>query len=194
MGPDMVKGVLGLSTALSGLFSYTCALPSGFTFSLLLALLREKVEMESAGRETFGGAFEAGSGEYVSASVADGVLLCEDEDVLVLVRSEALRAMVSVTELAIEIRLACRRCLGGLAGACSYWLGMRGGVGVGMGVSSAGGVVEDEAFWCPFGVFPPKKEGRRVKKPFEELGAWSPIVLKPLAFPRRWTLRCGMQG
>ena len=49
MGTAMLaKGVLGLSTALSGLLSWT---GSVFTLSLLFCLLREKVEMERAGRE-----------------------------------------------------------------------------------------------------------------------------------------------
>jgi hypothetical protein len=65
IGTAMPKGVLGLSTALSGLFSYVWALgaPSGFTFSVLLALPREKVEMESVGRGAVAAALGAFSGE-----------------------------------------------------------------------------------------------------------------------------------
>lgn len=129
-------------------------------------MLRAKVEMDRAGRA---GALEAVSGECESARVDDGVLLCE-EDVL-LVRSEALRAIV--TELAMDRRL------GGVAGAFSYWLAM------GRGASSStggrlrlrvGGVVEDGVLGC----FPPKMDGRREKRPFAVLRvAWSPIVKPP---------------
>jgi hypothetical protein len=117
----MPNGVLGLSTALKGLFSY---LPPwvGFTLSSLF-LLREKVEMERAGREAGGPAVVAFfSGENESARVAEGVLLCEDwvpvEEVLV--RSEALRERRSVepmsaTDEEMLCREACRR-RGGVAG------------------------------------------------------------------------------
>lgn len=58
----MPKGVLGLSTALRGLFSYTWPVPpSAFTFSALRCLLREKVEMERAGREAVAAALGAGA-------------------------------------------------------------------------------------------------------------------------------------
>jgi hypothetical protein len=66
IGTAMPKGVLGLSTALSGLFSYTWALgapPSGFTFSLLFCLFREKVAMERVGRDALEAALGAFSGE-----------------------------------------------------------------------------------------------------------------------------------
>lgn len=75
----MPKDVLGLSTALSGLFSYF--VPSALTFSALFCLLpREKVDMERAGRDAEGSPLAGGcfSGEKEVASVADGVLLCED--------------------------------------------------------------------------------------------------------------------
>jgi hypothetical protein len=97
------------------------------TFSALFCLpLREKVEMESVGREAGGAWAAAGfSGESGSASVADGVLLCEDEPEA-FVRSEALRerrneVLTSATEEAMLWRDACLR---------------RGGVVGGMGASS----------------------------------------------------------
>lgn len=78
----MPKGVLGLSTALSGLFSYFPPSPD-FTFSALFCLFREKVDIERAGREVVVAAGAAlgpalFSGEKDSARVAEGVLLCED--------------------------------------------------------------------------------------------------------------------
>jgi hypothetical protein len=65
IGTAMPKGVLGLSTALRGLFSYVWALgaPSGFTFSALFALLRAKVEMERVGRDEVAAALGVFSGE-----------------------------------------------------------------------------------------------------------------------------------
>jgi len=206
IGTAMPKGVLGLSTALSGLFSYTCAFPpSILTFSLLFCLLRENVDMESAGRPALAPALGAFSGEYVSARVADGVLLCEDVLVPaeVFVRSEALRDRrsdepMSVTELAIECLLACLRFCGvvGTFDGCSYWLGTRGGASAG-GRLSAGGVVllvvrdcervDEDCLWCPLVDFPPKKEGRREKRPVElvVLDVWSAMfVLRALALYR----------
>ena len=144
-GTDIPNGVLGLSTADNGVLS----LPSpGFIFSRLLFLFRVKVDMERVGREdTLLGAVdatldeayepvdEAGfSGEKESASVPDGVFLCEDEDVPVVaevfVRREADRerrreAPISATEeemLWREVCLLCRR--GGVSGAC--WCGLGG--------------------------------------------------------------------
>lgn len=147
--------------------------------------------MERAGREALEAALGTGafSGEYVSARVAEGVLLCEDVlavppvPVEVLVRSEALRDRRnceprSVTELAMLCRLACLRFCGV---ACtlegnSYWSRAGGGVsssvlGAG-GILSVGGVVEaarvadDAEGLCPLDL-PPKNEGRREKRPCE---------------------------
>jgi hypothetical protein len=181
----MPKGVFGLSTALSGLFSYPCLFaPSGFTFSALLCLFREKVDMERAGREAAGRAFAEGafSGEK-DARVAEGVLLCEDCVPLeVLVRKEAERERrnvvpMSATEDEMECLDACLR-RGGVVstfGGNSYWLGKRGlGWSVrleldeeGGGFGWGGGVValdREGSAPCLLDLErPPKNEGRRVK-------------------------------
>jgi hypothetical protein len=124
--------------------------PSGFTFSLLLALLRAKVEMDSVGRGA-GAAVEAFSGEYVSARVAEGVLRCEDVLAVpadVLVRRELLRERrndepMSVTEAAMECLLVFLRCCGveGTLASGAYWLATRGvtsGAGAGAAVGAGG--------------------------------------------------------
>lgn len=121
----------------------------------------------------------------MSASVAEGVLLCEDElfvPVDVLVRSDALLdrrsdELMSVTELAIECRLPCLRFCGvaGSLGVSSDWPPSRGASSVG-GRLSAGGVVagvrdcdsDEDACLCPLA----KKDGRREKKPASLLKAW----------------------
>jgi hypothetical protein len=137
--------------------------------------------------------------------VADGVLLCEDALVPaeVLVRREALRdgrsdEPMSVTELAIECRLACLRFCGvvGTRGAPSGAVGL-----AARGTVSSGGVVrvwdcdwdcdwvwvwereERPGLW-PLEPLPPKKEGRREKRPVEfdvVEGAWSAICCIPLS-------------
>ena len=117
----------------------------------------------------------------MSARVAEGVLLCED-DVLavpseVFVRSEADRDLRSweprsVTDDAMLcLLLACLRLCGvvGTLGGNWYWSAWRGGVfsssvlaaGV---VLSVGGDSVDGVCLCPL-VFPPKNEGRREKMP-----------------------------
>jgi hypothetical protein len=120
----------------------------------------------------------------VSARVAEGSLLCED-DVLavpsdVLVRSEADRERRSeeprsVTDDAMLclLLLAClRRCgVVGTLGGNWYWSGSRGEVSssglvlAATGVRlSVGGDRVDSACLCPL-FFPPKNEGRREKMP-----------------------------
>jgi hypothetical protein len=145
----MAKGAFGLSTALKGVFSYPCLAPPpspGRTFSALFCLVvREKVEMERAGRVggavalVWGGFF---SGERESARVAEGVLLCEDEVLLVLpleslVRSEALRERCSWEPMSPMVdEMLCREpCLrrGGVVSTLdgnwnSYWFGTRRGL------------------------------------------------------------------
>ena len=113
----------------------------------------------------------------MSARVAEGSLLCED-DVLavpsdVLVRSEADRERRSeeprsVTEDAMLclLLLAClRRCgVVGTLGGNWYWSGSRGGVSSSGLRLSVGGDKVDGACLCPL-FFPPKNEGRREKMP-----------------------------
>lgn len=142
-----------MSTALTGPFSEGClAAPSaGFTFSWLF-LLRVNVEMDKVGREeeeeeeeeTAGGvvaalATKGFSGERESATVAEGVLSCEDEGWLDgwldgwlewLVRREALRERrkavpMSATEEEMLCRDTCflRGGVEGTIGAGSYWPG-----------------------------------------------------------------------
>lgn len=92
--------------------------------------------MEREGLDALAAALGAFSGEYVSARVAEGFLLCEEVLAVpaeVLVRSEALRDLrncepISVTELAMESLLACLRRGGvvGTFGGSSYWLAKRG--------------------------------------------------------------------
>lgn len=90
------NGVLGLSTADNGSFSYPC-LPvaptavSGLTFSAERCLvLREKVDIDKAGLDdevaaALVGWEEGFSGDKEVARLAEGVLLCEDvRDVEVL--------------------------------------------------------------------------------------------------------------
>lgn len=116
----------------------------------------------------------------MSARVAEGVLLCED-DVLavpseVFVRSEADRDLRSweprsVTDDAMLcLLLVCLRLCGvvGTLAGNSYWSDSRGGVfssllaaGV---ILSVGGDRVDSVCLCPL-LFPPKNEGRREKMP-----------------------------
>jgi hypothetical protein len=185
---------------------------SGLTFSLLFCLLRENVAMESAGREALPTALgtAAFSGEYVSARVAEGVLLCEDDDVLpvpsdVLVRSEADRDRrscepKSVTEEAMLCLEACLRfcgVVGTLAGNW-YWSGTGGGVFSSL-LDAAGGIVSAAGMYvfafetvrdraegdclCPL-LFPPKKEGRREKMPCEDVAEWSAMLRRPALLPK----------
>lgn len=147
----MAEGVLGLSTALNGLFSYTCLFPDScaLTFSeLFCLLLRVKVEMDRAGRdpsvlalapEFFSGERER---ERAAATVADGVLLCEDVAALeVSVRSEALRERRSVVPMSVteDERLCLDVCLlrGGVVGTSGAGDGA--GDGAGGGAGGAGG-------------------------------------------------------
>jgi hypothetical protein len=164
------------------------------------------VDIESAGREALPTALgtAAFSGEYASARVAEGVLLCED-DVLpvpsdVLVRREAERDRRSckprsVTEDAMLCLLACLRfcgVVGTLAGEL-YWSETRGGVfsplldatGGTVGASGEGVFVLDVVRDREEGVclwpllFPPKKEGRREKMFCEDVEDWSAMLLVP---------------
>lgn len=193
-GTAMAKGAFGLSTALKGVFSYPCLGPPspGLTFSALFCfVVREKVDMERVGRE--GGAvalacggFFSGEREREGARVAEGVLLCEDEVLLVLpleslVRSEALRERCSWELMSPMVdEMLCREtCLwrGGVVSTLdenwnSYWFGTRGGL---LAEGDAGGrlMVGGNGDVCGrlVGVLgglcrPPKKEGRREKMPW----------------------------
>lgn len=131
----------------------------------------------------------------MSARVAEGVLLCED-DVLavpsdVFVRSEADRDLRSwdprsvTDEAMLCLLLACLR-RGGVAASLagnSYWPASRGGVfspvlAAGVMLSEGGARVEGVCL-CPL-LFPPKNEGRREKRPWALAvldDAWSAMLV-----------------
>lgn len=131
----MPKGVFGLSTALKGLFSYPGLPPAspGFAFSAAAAfLLREKVDIERVGLDAAGGTAEACfSGEKDSARVADGVLLCEEDEPEVVVEKDRERRNcepISATDEEMLCREACllRGGVAGNLGGGSYKLGTSG--------------------------------------------------------------------
>jgi len=185
----MAKVPFWFSTALKGVFSYTCFTPlsAGLTFSALFCLaLREKVDMERAGRAGAEGALAWGpffSGERESARVAEGVLRCEDEVLLVLpleslVRREALRERCSwepmspiVDEMLWRetclLRGGVVRTLGGKWNSCGALAGGWLAEGDAGGKLIVGGTA-DELRGRAVGVLgercrPPKKDGRREK-------------------------------
>lgn len=171
---------LGLSRPLSGLFSYPCLPPPspGFVVSADF-LLREKVAMERGGLGA-GGAAACFSGEKDSATVADGVLLCEDEEAEVLVEKERERRN-EVPMSATDDEMLCREACflrGGVEGNLeggSYRLGRSGCASTALEAEELGvversglcGGVEvreavEELLEEGFDLWP-KKEGRRVK-------------------------------
>lgn len=139
------------------------------TLSLLLALLRAKVDIDSVGREAAMGAaagmFLSGDDSETECMVeADGFLLCPDEaalrrDALLLRRSCRPR---SPTVEEMLWREACLR-FGGVVGTLeggSYWLVAGGGGDDGACSWNAGRcrALEREPL-----LLPPKKDGRRLK-------------------------------
>lgn len=184
----MPKGVLGLSTALDGSFTYPCLPPPslGLTFSADFCLFRENVEMDSAGREDGARALVEESffsGEIEAARLAEGVLLCEDvRDVLEVLPLESLVRRLALRERCncepkspmVDEMLCREACLrrGGVVCTLdgnSYWLGTRGGGSPSRGRLMVGAVVVRRSGGTAVGVLgvlcfpPPKKEGRREK-------------------------------
>jgi hypothetical protein len=193
----MPKGVFGLSTALSGLFSYPCLPPAspGFTFSADF-LLREKVDIESVGLDAAAAAGACFSGERDSANVADGVLLCEEDEPEVFVEKERERRSVEPISATDDEMLCREACLlrGGVAGNLgggSYRLGRSGWPstvwdddGVWEREGAVDGAVEEllDGAFCLDDV--EKKEGRRLKMPARVAGVESCSSAIALEDPR----------
>jgi hypothetical protein len=195
----MAKGPFWFSTALNGVFSYPCFTPpSGLTLSALFCFpLRENVDMERAGRVGAAGALVCGpgfSGERERARVAEGVLRCEEDVLLVLlvlpleslVRRESLRERCSWAPMSpmVEEMLWRATCLwrggvvstfGGKWNSCCESGGGLLAVGDVGGKLMVGGTADELRGSC-VGVLgercrPPKKEGLREKMLWLGVGA-----------------------